>query len=141
MRSVFFSILLLGFSFPVLSENLLIDETKRIQETIYNYFNGVKNSDETLLNKAFELDKAHMKGFLVEANKDIELTATPIKEVIKRWVSREKRPEMKGEILSIRVYGPAATVTFNFNNQYIDFFHLAKTKSGWKIINKFYIYK
>ena len=57
MKSVFFSILLLGFSFPVLSENLLIDETKRIQETIYNYFNGVKNSDETLLNKAFELDK------------------------------------------------------------------------------------
>ena len=141
MKSVFFSILLFGFSFPVLSENLLIDETKQIQETIYNYFNGVKNSDGKLLNKAFELDKAHMKGFLVETNKDIKLTSAPIKEVIKRWLSREKRPEMKGEILSISVYGPAATVTFNFNNQYIDFFHLAKTKNGWKIINKFYIYK
>ena len=141
MKPVLISVLLIIFSFPVLSESLLVDETRKIKNTIYNYFNGVKNSNELLLNKAFELDKAHMKGFWVEQNKDIKLTAIPIKEVIKKWTSKEKRPEMTGEILSIQVYGTAATVTFDFNNQYLDFFHLAKTKDGWKIINKFYIYK
>ena len=140
MKSVLISVLLISFSFPVLSKSHLVDETKEIKNTIYNYFNGVKNSNETLLNKAFELDKAHMKGFLVEANKE-NLTSTPIKDVIKKWASREKRPDMKGEILSIQVYDEAATVTFDFNNQYLDFFHLAKTRDGWKIINKFYIYK
>ena len=141
MKSVLISVLLISFSFPVLSKSHLVDETKEIKNTIYNYFNGVKNSNETLLNKAFELDKAHMKGFLVEANRDVKLTSIPIKEVIKKWISKEKRPEMKGEILSIQVYGTAATVTFDFNNQYLDFFHLVKTRNGWKIINKFYIYK
>ena len=141
MKSYFISILLLVFSHSVLSETLLLDETNEIKDTIYNYFNGVKNSDEELLNQAFDLDNAHMKGFLVDTNDDRKLTATPITEVIKKWISREKRPEMNGEILSIQIFGPAATVTFNFNNQYLDFFHLAKTKNGWKIVNKFYIYK
>ena len=140
MKPILISIMLVSVSCPVLSENFLIDETQEIKSTITNYFNGVKNSDETLLNKAFDLDKAHMKGFLVEANEE-KLTSIPIKDVIERWASREKRSDMKGEILSIQVYGEAATVTFDFNNQYLDFFHLAKTKDGWKIINKFYIYK
>ena len=140
MKPILISILLVSVSCPVLSENFLIDETQEIKSTIANYFNGVKNSDETLLNMAFDLYKAHMKGFLVEANKE-NLTSTPIKDVIKKWASREKRPDMKGEILSIQVYDEAATVTFDFNNQYLDFFHLAKTRDGWKIINKFYIYK
>lgn len=140
MKPILISILLVSVSYPVLSQNFLIDETQEIKSTINSYFNGVKNSDEALLNKAFDLDKAHMKGFLVEANEE-KLTSTPIKDVIKRWVSREKRPDMKGEILSIQIHGLAATVTFDFNNQYLDFFHLAKTKNGWKIVNKFYIYK
>ena len=63
MKSVLISVLLTVFLFPVLSKSHLVDETKEIKDTIYNYFNGVKNSNETLLNKA-ELDKAHMKGFL-----------------------------------------------------------------------------
>ena len=68
MKPILISILLASVSYPVLSQNFLIDETQEIKSTIKSYFNGVKNSDEALLNKAFDLDKAHMKGFLVEAN-------------------------------------------------------------------------
>ena len=60
---------------------------------------------------------------------------------IKKNVGKGMDGVVKGEILSIQIYGLAATVTFDFNNQYLDFFHLAKTKNGWKIVNKFYIYK
>ena len=105
---------------------------RKLKVLLTSYFNGVKNSDEALLNKAFDLDKAHMKGFLVEANEE-KLTSTPIKDVIERWVSREKRPDMKGEILSIQIYGLAATVTFDFNNQYLDFFILPKQKMVGKL--------
>ena len=43
MRPILISILLVSVSYPVLSQNFLIDETQEIKSTINSYFNGVKN--------------------------------------------------------------------------------------------------
>ena len=141
MRFILFCALTFGFSQQTLSEDSLTDETEQIRETISNYFNGVRLSDERLLETAFDVNSGHMKGFLIEENKEATVTSKPIKEVIQTWIAKGKRPEMNGRILSIEIFGSAATVTFDFDNKYLDFFHLVRTKSGWKIINKFYIYK
>lgn len=141
MKFIIIGLLFLSISNWGFSNDSIVDETIQIRNTISNYFDGVRLADEKLLNNAFHLNSGHMKGFLVKGKDKSKVTARPIKEVISKWIAREPRPEMTGQILSIEVFGAAATVTFDFDNKYLDFFHLAKTSDGWKIVNKFYIYK
>ena len=80
-----------------------------------------------------------MKGYLNGATEKKELTSRPMSEVIDDWASRDPNPNLKGEIMSVNIYSDvAATALFNFNDVFIDSFQLAKTDSGWKIVNKYY---
>ena len=113
-----------------------------IRTTIMNYFNGLKESDENLLTKAFVTNKANMKGLIHKKGDGLVLSNREMINVISDWAKREPNPNMTGEILAIDIFSKnGATALFDFNNTYIDSFQLAKTKRGWKIINKFYVDK
>ncbi|MEC9247583.1 MAG: nuclear transport factor 2 family protein [Pseudomonadota bacterium] len=117
-----------------------MSDHKEIETTIYNYFNGLKEADRGMLERAFVKDGGHMKGFLRKEDGAKELTVRPMSEVIDEWAAREPNPDLKGSILSLQIYSNvAATVLFDFNGVFVDSFQLAKTKAGWRIVNKYYI--
>ena len=140
MQSIGKLCLLLSF----LGVNIVVgadmSDHKEIETTIYNYFNGLKEADRGMLERAFVKDGGHMKGFLRKEDGAKELTVRPMSEVIDEWAARKPNPDLKGSILSLQIYSNvAATVLFDFNGVFIDSFQLAKTKAGWRIVNKYYI--
>lgn len=119
-----------------------MSDYKEIETTIFNYFNGLKKADRSMLEKAFVKEGGHMKGFLKQADGENQLTVRPMAEVIDEWSSREPNPDLSGAILSLEIYSDiAATVLFDFNGVFVDSFQLAKTEDGWRIVNKYYIDK
>ena len=119
-----------------------MSDYREIETTINNYFNGLKQANRTLLEKAFLTEGAHMKGYLKGDGGKKQLTVRPMSEVIDEWAARKPDADLHGEILSVNIYSDvAATVLFNFNDVFVDSFQLAKTSQGWRIVNKYYIDK
>ena len=111
-----------------------------IQETIENYFQGLCTRNRGRLEKAFAVDKAHMKGYIKDEGGNLQLTSRPMAEVIDDWVGRDADVDMQGEILAINIFSDnAAIAVFDFNGIYTDTFQLAKLDGGWRIVNKFYV--
>ena len=113
-----------------------------IKTTIFNYFDGLRTADRAKLEKAFAVDAGHMKGYLKGADGSYALSVRPMDEVIDSWVARDPSPQMKGEILDVKIYsGVAAMAMFDFNGIFLDAFQLAKIAGEWRIVNKFYVDK
>ena len=55
------------------------DEIKTI---IFKYFDGIREANRYLLEEAFALDEAHMKGYLLGNDGKYHLNVRPIREVI-----------------------------------------------------------
>jgi hypothetical protein len=113
-----------------------------IKTTIFKYFNGLCNVNREMLEEAFAVSSAHMKGYLQDESGKFILSVRPMNEVIDEWVAREPAPHMTGKIIAINIYSDiAATALFDFNGVFTDAFQLAKIDGQWKIINKFYTNK
>jgi hypothetical protein len=111
-----------------------------IQETIMDYFDGLRLADRERLERAFAVDVAHMKGYIKNSTGDLKESSRPMTEVIDEWVARKPNPALQGKIVSINIFSNvAAQATFDFNGVYIDALQLAKIHGNWRIMNKFYV--
>jgi hypothetical protein len=113
-----------------------------IKETIFHYFEGVKNKDRARLERAFALDVANIIGY-DDRNADggRVLWCRSMRETIDKWVSDEIETAWLtyGKILSIHIFSDvAATATFDCAGRYIDTFQLVKLDGEWRIANKFF---
>ncbi len=112
------------------------EDKAAVEAAIFSYFEGVKEGNLEKLEKAFVVDKAHMKGHTATG----EIASHPITAAFEHWTSGDPAPAMQGEILSIEIFhGVAAHATFDFDGDYFDMFQLAKVNGEWRIVNKFYI--
>ena len=113
-----------------------------IKETIFHYFEGVKNKDRARLERAFALDVANIIGY-DDRNADggRVLWCRSMRETIDKWVSDEIETAWLtyGKILSIHIFSDvAATATFDCAGLYIDTYQLVKLDGEWRIANKFF---
>lgn len=113
-----------------------------IKETIFHYFEGVKNKDRARLERAFALDVANIIGY-DDRNADggRVLWCRPMRETIDKWTSDEFETAWLtyGKILSIHIFSDVgATATFDCAGLYIDTYQLVKLDGEWRIANKFF---
>jgi hypothetical protein len=113
-----------------------------IRETVFAYFEGYKTKDRALLERAFAVEVANLMGYRKGPDGRMELSSTPIPQVIDRWTSAAHTPLELGEgkILSVNIFSDvAAGVVFDFGGVFLDEFQMAKIDGTWRIVNKFFV--
>lgn len=136
------AVLLTLLAFPTHAGDTKMSDYAAIEQTIFDYFDGLRHADRARLEKAFAVEAGHMKGYLKDDDGNYSLSSRPMDEVIDEWAQRDPSPDLSGRIVSLQIYADvAATVLFDFSGIFIDAFQLAKIDGQWRIINKFYINK
>lgn len=125
------------------AEDVTSKDHKAVVATAYNYFNGLKNADQEMIAKAFDMDFGHIKMPSV----DKETGAATIKTyTLKKFATffKEAKTEIwTAKILSVDIVdGKMAMVKLDFDTpktHYIDYLVMYKRPQGWRIINKTFV--
>lgn len=112
-------------------------EEAGIREAVQRYIEGMRTHTLDGLKKGFH-QQAILCGYLGD-----EMIAAPI-EALYEWVAANPAPAQTGErfecsILAIEVTGRVAAATVRETSDegsVIDYFHLLKDDSGWRIVSK-----
>jgi hypothetical protein len=113
-----------------------------IERTVFDYFEGYRTQNRELLESAFVVEIANMKGYMKNENGDMELVDIPYKGLIEKWTSADYTPFefADGRVLSINIFSPiGATVVFDCGGRFLDAFQMLKIDDQWRIANKFFV--
>lgn len=118
-----------------------VDDETAIRKVVDQYFRGVVNADRNLLEKAWDVDSAHMKH-LKMLTEPAKVNVVPISLAI-NWWTRVKAKTSASEVLYLDIVdGEMAFVKFKFdynNLHYTDYLTLYKIDDAWKLVNKSFV--
>ncbi len=139
------AIFFLLLSMSAHAEPLTGKEYQAIVETAYNYFNGAAKGDQSLLEKAFDLEFGHVKSINIDKESGKEtIRSIPLKE-FSGFFTETVKETWKAKILSIDIVDDRmAMVKLDFDTpkmHYIDYLVMYKRDSDWRIVNKTFISK
>ena len=115
-------------------------EYQQVVDTAYNYFNGVTNGDQALLQKAFDMEFGHIKSITIDKDTGKEtIRSMPLKEFAA--IFKKATPQTwTADVLSVDIVDrQMAMVKLQFDtpkSQYIDYLVMYKRNDQWRIINK-----
>jgi hypothetical protein len=103
-----------------------------IRQTVLDYFEGWFDGDARRMERALHPGLAKRS---LECNELEHLTADQMIEATAAGRGKLRDPGRRRiEISVIEVHGPIATVVVH-SNVYREYLHLARTTTGWKIVN------
>ncbi len=110
---------------------------QQVRDVINRHFEGIRKGDAELIKEAWDVSNARVTHISRG-----RVSSAPVEKSIKLWASKPA-PKSKGEIQSIDVVsGQMALAKVHLNwhgGTFDDFLTLAKTRQGWKIIDKTYV--
>ena len=131
------------FSISVRAEAVSGKEYQAVIDTAFNYFNGVANADQSLLEKAFDQNIGHIKS--IRKNKETGkayIDSVSLK-TFAGYFKEATKDTWKADILSVDIVDDKmAMVKLSFETSkthYIDYLVMYKLEDQWRIINKTYV--
>jgi hypothetical protein len=125
------------------AESTISDEHQAVIDTAYNYFNGVANGDQALLNKAFDMDFGHIKMNIVDKKTGEDTIRSLTLKEFSGYFKEATKDLWQAKVLSVDVVDDKmAMVKLDFDTpktHYIDYLVMYKRSGQWKIINKTFV--
>ena len=113
-----------------------------VKDTVLNYYEGYLHKDRFRLEKAFALEVANMQGYIEKDQGKRVLFSMTMSDAINEWTASDYVPFKctQGTILNLTFFGDVgAVVLFDFGGKYLESLQLAKTDTGWQIVNKYIV--
>ncbi len=118
-------------------------EYQAVVDTAYNYFNGMANGDQQLLEKAFDFDFGHVKMINIDKKTGKETIRTVTLQEFSGFFKQATKDKWQAKVLSVDIVDDKmAMVKLNFDTpktHYIDYLVMYKRDNNWRIINKTFV--
>lgn len=135
--------LLLSLSTLGHAEPITSNEYNAVVETAYNYFNGLANGDQALLEKSFDFEFGHVKILTVDKDTGKDSVKTIPLDEFAALFNKKTTETWEAKILSVDIVDDKmAIVKLDFDKptkHYVDYLVMYKRNSEWRIINKTFV--